>query len=50
MPPLLPGPLEESLRAAQTVWTPLTPQEAIATHELFAAALESQRNGTIVSL
>jgi hypothetical protein len=27
-----------------------TPQEALATHEIFAAALESQRAGTVVTL
>ena len=27
-----------------------TPEEAVATHEIFAAALESQKNGTVVSL
>jgi hypothetical protein len=27
-----------------------TPQEALSTHEIFAAALESQRTGSVVTL
>ena len=27
-----------------------TPEEAVATHEIFAAALQSQAQGTVVSL
>jgi hypothetical protein len=27
-----------------------TPEEAVATHEIFAAALQSQANGSVVSL
>jgi hypothetical protein len=27
-----------------------TPEEAVATHEIFAAALESQRAGSVVTL